>query len=241
MRVFVFISFVAALICGSTPALAAWETYVFEDLGVVKDFPAEPQRSETSYTRPVFMTRASEPAEPAADSGAVDNGIGPQPFAERGIEAVDGNAPAVLFEVEVENIIYRMTVVDVQDQVAHSASIMLECINIYEEAGELLSNISARTRGDSAPSARVWGREVTVDLPDNGGRIVGACYFTKGNLYRVEAHVLPEHGDLNDTAALRFTNTLDFRVNRDLEQEEAEALAAYEYFLEHGVYPQEGN
>lgn len=212
MRFLVFITLIGMALGFSTPAWSAWEAYVFEDLGIIKDFPAEPERSETIYAPPRFLDWEDVAAEqgPPVLGGASESGFVPPPVARREIQAVQGDRPAVHFEVEADNIIYRMTVVNLQDVLVQSANIVLECINIYEEAGVLLSNFPARTGARIDPQGGTWGREVTVDLPNNRGRVVGACYLTKGNLYRLEAHILPEHGDLSAVNAVRFTNALEF-------------------------------
>jgi hypothetical protein len=216
MRVLFFITLIGTALGFSTPAWSAWETYTFEDLGIIKDFPAEPERSETVYATPrSFDWQADAVAgAPAAEDSVSASGIGPPPVRRRGIEAVPGDRLATHFEVELDNIIYRMTVVNLQDVVARSANAVLECINLYEEAGVVV-HFPARTGRGGDPQGGTWGREVTVDLPNNRGRVVGACYFTKGNLYRFESHILPNHGDMNALDAVRFTNAVEFRTDRE--------------------------
>ncbi len=191
MRFLVFITLIGTTLGFSTPAWSAWEAHVLDDLGITKDFPAEPVRTETIYRAPEIV--------------------------ELELEAVQNEHPAVHFETEVDNIIYRMTVVDFRELLGRSVNFALECITIYEEAGEVVSNINAITGGrlDPLGGTWTWGREVTVDLPENRGRVIGACYFTKGRLYRLEAHILPEHGDMLAIDALRFTNALEFHIDRE--------------------------
>ena len=101
MRFLVFVTLAGIAIGLVTPASAAWESYNYEDLGIIKDFPAEPVRTDTIYA-------ASE-------------------IIEWELEAVQDEHPAVHFETEVDNIIYRMTVVDFRELLGRSANIALEC------------------------------------------------------------------------------------------------------------------
>jgi hypothetical protein len=220
MRFFVFITLIGAALSFSTPAWSAWETYTFEDLGIIKDFPAEPERSETIYAPPRSFDWQADAVAGAsqAEGGVSQSGFGPPPVRRRGIEAVPGDRLATHFEVELDDIIYRMTVVNLRDVMVRGANAVLECINLYEEAGVVVSNFPARTGRGGDPLGGTWGREITVDLPDNKGRVVGACYFTKGNLYRFESHILPTHRDMNALDAVRFTNALEFRIDQEFSE-----------------------
>lgn len=233
MRFLAFITLIGTVVSLSTPAWSAWERYVFEDFGIAKDFPAEPERSEIVYTPPRFTNSEAEVVEQGGsdESGTLEGVFGPPELGEREIRSVERGRPAVHFEVEVDNIIYRMTVVDFQDRLDRSANILLECVSLYETAGVLVSNFSTTVGGGVDPQGGTRGREVTVDLPNDQGRVVGACYFTKGNLYWLEAHILPEHGDMNAIAAIRFTNALEFSIGGRW----------YEDILEHGEYPDDEN
>ena len=62
---------------------------------------------------------------------------------EGAIESVKEDHQAVQFEVEVGNIVYQMTVADFRNDLALGANVVLECINLYEEAGMVVSNFPA--------------------------------------------------------------------------------------------------
>lgn len=170
-----------ALILACGPAAAQWREIVYPDLGVGKEWPAEPTRTKGEYKTEVV-----------------------------GKEGV----PADILQVEVDNIVYKMTVADLQkpEFVARSASLMGECVFDAEEAGTPLANMTNRVEGGINA---VYGRLVSVDLADNKGRRQTACLFTKGRLYIIEATVLPAHGQPNSSQVIRFTNSLRFAIDRD--------------------------
>ena len=170
------------------PAAAQWKEYMYRDLGIAKEFPAEPRREAGEYK-----------------TGVV------------GREAV----PSVILTTERDNVVFRMTVVDLQkpEFVARSASIASECIFMAEEEGTPLANMTNRVEGGINA---VYGRLISVDLAENKGRKQTTCLFTKGRLYKIEAHVLPEHGEPNSSMAIRFTNSLRFNIDRAYGEGEAE-------------------
>ena len=127
---------------------------------------------------------------------------------------VIGTASAEQLVYQEDNIIYRMTVVMLPHLVEVGASVFGECVAMAEAEGTPLANMTARVE----PGARaVYGRLVSVDLNDNGGRAQTACFFTKGKLYKIEAIILPEHGQPNSSQAIRFTNSLSFNIERAYE------------------------
>jgi hypothetical protein len=163
---------------------AAWMEYVYPDLGIAKEFPAPPRRSQIVYAAP----------EGSSDEARV---------------AGEGRR-GTLLETTVDNIVYRMTVVDFSDRLADSANIFSECLYLAEQAGEEVDNVHMGVGGGDT---EVYGRQATVDLSNNRGRMLTSCYFYMGKLYRIEAHVLPAHGNPTDPRADRFTSTVRFELN----------------------------
>lgn len=54
MRIVLFAGVLAATVGGNvSSASAAWSEYMFADLGIAKEFPAEPKREQTEYKTPV--------------------------------------------------------------------------------------------------------------------------------------------------------------------------------------------
>jgi hypothetical protein len=162
------------------PAAAQWKEYLYPDLGIGKEWPAEPKREAGMYKSDVV-----------------------------GREAV----PSVVLSVEKDNVAFRMEVVtlDTPELVARSASITNECIFNAEEQGVTLANMTNRVEGGVNA---VYGRLTSVELFENKGRKQTTCLFTKGKMYIISAHVLPAHGEPNSSQAIRFTNSLRFRIDR---------------------------
>jgi hypothetical protein len=196
----------------SSLAASAWQEYIYEDLGIAKAFPTEPERIEGLYETPEF---------------ASDN-----------LRVAGLDRPATHFTAELDNISYHMSVVDISDIVDESINVFGECILLAEQSGQIISNIHLGI-GLTGGRPTVFGRVVTVDLEGNRGRMRTACLVDNAKLYRTEAHVRPEHGTLDPPEVERFMTTQRFDLDTDFVAEEVQALADYEYFLEHGVFPEE--
>ncbi len=190
-------------------AEADWQEYIYEDLDVAKEFPLPPVRSTTIYAAPETSRDEARIAGPGRE--------------------------AILYQTEMDNVIYRMEVVDISDDLPNSANIFSECAYLAEQSGIAESNVHLGVGGGDG---EIYGRLATVDLYQDKGRLLSACFFNMGMLYRVDAHILPAHGDLGSPDAFRFVSTIRFDCE-DEEESEEEARAAYEYFLQHGVYPDE--
>lgn len=175
--------FLSALIVAfllTTPASAAWEEYMYADLGIAKEFPLPPKMENVSYQTPI---------------------IGPQAV------------PAVIYAVEEDNIIYRMTVVDLRapEFVAKSASIYAECIEMAEDEGIVIAKMPQRV--EDGTEYRVYGQMTSVNLFGNKGRKQTNCFYTKGRLFKIETTVRTDHGEVNSAKAIRFTSALRFRID----------------------------
>jgi hypothetical protein len=196
----------------SSWAASAWEEYIYEDLGIAKAFPTEPKRVEGLYETPKF---------------ARDN-----------LRVAGLDRPASHITAELDNISYRMSVVDISDIVDESINVFGECILLAEQSGQIISNIHLGV-GLTGGRPTVFGRVVTVDLQGNRGRVRTACLVNNAKLYRTQAHVRPGSGTLDPPEVERFMTTQRFDLDTDFAAEEAQALADYEYFIEHGVFPDE--
>jgi hypothetical protein len=119
-----------------------------------------------------------------------------------------GTAPTTEFYYEEDNIVFEMIVVELQDKVGISASILGECVANAEGEGSPLANMTNRVEGGRDA---IYGRLVSVALAGDGGRRQTACLFNAtGRLYVIRATVLPEHGQPNSSMVIRFTNSLSF-------------------------------
>jgi hypothetical protein len=138
----------------------------------------------------------------------------------------DKAAPATIYTVERDNLIFRMTVVDLMspEHVAKGASLMGECVYIAEDEGRPLAHMPQRVEDGTA--YRVYGHLVTVELPADKGRKQTNCFYSKGRLFKIESHVLPAHGQINTSMAIRFSASVRFRLERDYDAETARAETA---------------
>ena len=127
------------------------------------------------------------------------------------MSAIAGTVPTTEFHNEEDNIVFHMTVAEMQDHVDRAASILGECVANAEKEGTPLANMTNRVEGGADA---IYGRLVSVDLADNGGRRQTACLFNAtGRLYIISATVLPEHGQPNSSMVIRFTNSLSFDLS----------------------------
>ena len=60
------------------------------------------------------------------------------------------------------------------------------------------------------PLDRQFGRKITVDLPNNGGRTTAAFFFINGRIISLQATVLPANGDYETPQMGRFVDSLTF-------------------------------
>lgn len=210
MRLTALAIWAAVIALSSSPAAAAWQEYIYEDLGIAKAFPVEPERTEGIYETPELAT---------------DN-----------LRVAGLNRPATHLSAELDNITYRLSVVDISDIVEEGINVFGECILLAEQSGDVISNIHLGI-GLTGGRPTVFGRLITVDPIRGGGRTRTACFVNNAKLYRTEAHVRPEHGTLDPPEVDRFMTTQRFDLDTDFAAEEAKALADYEYYLEHGVFP----
>jgi hypothetical protein len=160
----------------TTPAAAAWKSYVSTPLGFSFQAPGQLRVEKGVY-------RA----------------------------AVGGVNDALIYRFLENNIEYRATVVDFTQRAAEGSVLMEEAAFILQDDKEVLMNDFGRVEtGRDA----VYGRRMTFNLPNNGGRKSVATYFTKGRLYVMEATVLPANGDYASPDVGRFIDSLVFLLSR---------------------------
>jgi hypothetical protein len=132
------------------------------------------------------------------------------------------NAKADILTTEQNGVIYRLTVVDLRSRAQDGATIMGECnYNSLTQAAKALGDYSTEI-------GRVYGRWTSVDMA-NMDRVMTACYFTTGRLYKIESVITPKHEfHPNSPEAFRFVNALDFNMdpNRDVPRPAAPGAAA---------------
>ena len=122
---------------------------------------------------------------------------------------VAGNNDAIIYRSVDNNIQYRATIVDFSNRLGEGSVLMEEAAYILQDGKHELMNDFGRVEpGKNA----VYGRRMTVDLPDNGGRDNIVTYFTKGHLFILEAKVLPANGDFTTPDAGRYLDSLVFNL-----------------------------
>ena len=122
--------------------------------------------------------------------------------------------PAIIYESDLDGITYRLTIADLQapEFVAKSPSLYAECIELAEAEGKVLARMPQRV--EDGTEYRVYGQMTSVELSGGEGRKLTNCFYSKGRLYRIEAHVSPAHGEFNSSMAIRFAASLRFRLDR---------------------------
>jgi hypothetical protein len=123
------------------------------------------------------------------------------------------------YTTTVDNMIYKMLVADYSDRSGDGASILEEAIFQHTEAddhglrnGKLLGNDS--TRIEPVVRGATYGRRITMDYPNGGGRNLTNFYFRNGKLYEQSVTVLPANGDYASPNGSRFVESLLFNLTR---------------------------
>lgn len=116
---------------------------------------------------------------------------------------VAGERATLVYHFFEDNIDYRAVVIDMTDIANDSASLLGEAEYLFQENKKLLMDVFGRVD-------RQYGRKITVDLPNNGGRASATFYFINGRIVSLQATVLPENGDYETPQMARFVDSLTF-------------------------------
>jgi len=117
--------------------------------------------------------------------------------------AMAGQRNATVFEVNEDNVIFRVTAVDFSGRGSDEAAIIKEASTTFTSGGKVLSDADARV--DSS-----YGRKISVDLANNGGRTMSGIFFSKDHLIQLQVTVLPANGDYASPDLGRFVDSLAF-------------------------------
>lgn len=186
MRKFsIFSIVVVPLIAMAAPAQAAWHSYVSHELGFSFEAPGEVKSQLGTYR-----------------------------------EQIAGPRQTIVFRSVDNNIEYKVTVLKFGQAQADGADLLGERVftfegpssneGVHDESRVLMDTFARVEPGKEA----VYGRKVTVNRPNNGGRTLAAFYFTMGKLYQLEATVLPANGDYGTPDAARFIDSVTFNLAR---------------------------
>ena len=127
----------------------------------------------------------------------------------RGVIA--GPQETMIFKSAEDNIQYNVTVIAFPQSQAESATILGEAHFMYQEGKRVLMDTFGRVEPNRES---VYGRKVTIELPNNGGRATSAFYFNKGYLIQLESLVLPANGDYASPDPGRFIDSIAFNPTR---------------------------
>jgi hypothetical protein len=174
-----------SLIALAAPAHAAWHSYVSHELGFSFEAPGE-VKAQLGTSR----------------------------------QEIAGPRQTIVFRSVDDNIEYKVTVMKFGQAQADGADLIGERVFTYEgpssnegvhdESRVLMDTFARVEPGKEA----VYGRKVTINQRNNGGRTLAAFYFTKGKLYQLEATILPANGDYGSPDAARFVDSVTFNLNR---------------------------
>lgn len=147
--------------------------------------PAAAQ-SWMEYAYPAYGFAVSFPAEPKAETTTY--------------QAPDGRAvEAHVYSVTQDNSVFRMTVADLSDPALTESAVIDHAVKTLAQGGEIKVDIPARV-------SRIYGRQLSIFGAD-GSHTLAAVFYHKGQLYQIEARVLPP---TEDFAAIRFQQSLVF-------------------------------
>ena len=118
-----------------------------------------------------------------------------------------GQRPATAFEVKEDDVIYRVTVVDFAGRGNDGTAIIKDASSALTANGKVLSDAEARVEAS-------YGRKMTVELPNNGGRTMSGVYFNKDHLIEMQVTVLPANGDYGSPELGRFVDSIAFGEDR---------------------------
>jgi hypothetical protein len=117
--------------------------------------------------------------------------------------AVAGQRDTIIYRFDDDNIEYKAVVIDMTDKANNAATLLGEAQYLFQENKKVLADRIERFD-------RQFGRKLTIDLPDNGGRTTAAFYFVNGRIISLQATVLPANGDYESPEMGRFVDSLTF-------------------------------
>src|SRR6266568_4384307 len=117
--------------------------------------------------------------------------------------AVAGPHDTLIYRFVEDDIEYKVMVIDVTAQANQAATLLGEAEYLFQDQKKLLVDVIDRFD-------RHYGRKLTVDLPNNGGRTTAAFYFAEGRIISLQATVLPANGDYDSPEMGRFVDSISF-------------------------------
>src|SRR3984893_13306494 len=109
----------------------------------------------------------------------------------------------IVYRFVDDNIEYRVVVIDLRDQANEAATLLGEAEYMFQENKKVRMDAFGRVD-------RQYGRRLTIDLPNNGGRATAQCYFINGRVISLQATVLPANGEYDTPEMGRFVASITF-------------------------------
>jgi hypothetical protein len=116
--------------------------------------------------------------------------------------AMAGQHDAVVFRTVEDDVEFKVTVVEFAARTSDEAALIKEATATLLNNNKILSDEDARIESD-------YGRKITIDFPNNGGRSMAAVYFKQGHLIQLQVTVSP-NGDVLTPDLGRFVDSLAF-------------------------------
>ena len=114
--------------------------------------------------------------------------------------------PAAIYSAEDDNVLYRMTVVDLAGHTDAANNLLNEAAYFLMREGDVLFTDFPRVYQDAQA---IYGVTLVVDRTD-GSRARSSLYVSKGRLYIADAIVRAARGDKDMTVPSRFDQTIRF-------------------------------
>ena len=116
---------------------------------------------------------------------------------------IAGQRDTIIYSFADDNIEYKLHVIDMRDRANEAANLLGEAQFLFQDKKRVLMDAFGRVD-------RQYGRKLTVDLPNNAGRAMGAFYFINGRIVSLQATVLPANGDYETPETGRFIDSITF-------------------------------
>jgi hypothetical protein len=117
--------------------------------------------------------------------------------------AVAGARDTLVYRFVDDDIEYKAVIIDMSDKASDAATLLGEAEYNFQDGKKVLMDTFGRVD-------RQYGRKLTIDLPNSGGRASAAFYFINGRIISLQATVLPANGDYDTPEMGRFVDSITF-------------------------------
>ena len=122
--------------------------------------------------------------------------------------AVAGRIPTITYTGDLDNIRYKVTIIDISNRPSEALNLFEEMEAVTELGGKVAGNDSM---GIEPGKLRQYGRELLIQAKDGSLRRIGLIY-SKGKIYQAEGIVLPG-GDRESIYPERFADSIIFDLD----------------------------